>query len=206
MIGSCMPVIAMDTVVSLLAAIAVFTIVFSTGQEPNSGPGLIFHTLPWVFSQIPCGHGVAILFFLLVVLAATTSEISAMEPTIAYLIDEWGWKRTPAALVTGLGAFIIGIPAALSYSVLKDQTIGGMTFLDLMDFVATGILIPLGGLLAVLLVGWRWGVPNALVQLKQGAEGLFERHPWLGRYFWFCFKYSAPILIIFVLLNALEIL
>lgn len=202
LLASCVPVVLMDTVVSLLSAVAVFTIVFSVGLEPGSGPGLIFHTLPWVFSQIPWGHGIAVLFFLLVVLAALTSEISALEPSIAYLIDEWGWKRTPAVLICGLGAFLLGIPSALSYSLLKEQTIAGMTFLDMMDFLATSVLIPLGGLCAVLLVGWRWGVPNALVQLKQGAAGLFERHRWLGRYFWFCFKYSAPILIALVFLNA----
>lgn len=206
LISSCLPVVLMDTVVSLLAAVAVFTIVFSVGIEPNAGPGLIFHTLPWVFSQIPWGHGIAVMFFLLVVLAALTSEISAMEPTIAYLMDEWGWRRTPAVLTCGLGAFTLGIPAALSYSLLKNQTLWGMTFLDLMDFVATSVLIPLGGLFAVLLVGWKWGVPNALVQLRQGADALFLRHPWLNRYFWFCFKFSAPILIAFVLLNAFEIL
>lgn len=205
MITSCLPVVLMDTVVSLLAATAVFTIVFSTGMEPDSGPGLIFHTLPWVFSQIPWGHGIAILFFLLVMLAALTSEISAMEPTIAYLIDEWGWNRTPAVMCCGTGAFLLGVPAALSFSVLKSATIGGMTFMDIMDFVTTGILIPLGGLCAVMLVGWKWGVPKALEKLQQGAEALFERHLWLGSYFWFCFKYTAPILIAFVLLNALEI-
>lgn len=202
LIASCLPVVAMDTLVSLLSAIAVFTIVFSVGLEPNSGPGLIFHTLPWVFSQVPWGHGLAIMFFLLVLLAALTSEISALEPTIAYLIDEWGWQRTTAVLVCGAGAFLLGIPSALSYSLLQDYTINGMTFLDIMDFLATSILIPLGGFFAVVLVGWRWGVQNALAQLKQGTLNLFQNYPWLGGYFWFCFKYSAPILILLVFLNA----
>ena len=199
---SCVPVVAMDTLVSFLSAIAVFTIAFSVGVAPDSGAGLIFHTLPWVFSQISWGHALAVLFFLLVMLAALTSEISAMEPTIAYLIDKWGWKRKPAVLACGLGAFLLGIPSALSYSLLKEYTVAGMTFLDMMDFLATSVLIPFGGLCAVLLVGWRWGVPNALAQLKQGAANLFDRRPWLKGYFWFCFKYAAPLLIVFVFLNA----
>ncbi len=199
---SCLPVVAMDTLISLMSAVAIFTIVFSVGIEPDSGPGLIFHTLPWVFSQIPWGHFIAIMFFLLVMLAALTSEISAMEPTIAYLIDEWGWQRRSAVLACGLGAFALGLPSALSYSLLKDYTIAGITFLDMMDFLATSILIPLGGLCAVLLVGWKWGVPKALAQLKQGSVDLFERRPWLTGYFWFCFKYAAPLLIVFVFLNA----
>jgi len=98
LIKSCLPVIAMDTLVSLLSAVAVFSIVFSGGMEPNSGPGLIFHTLPMIFSQLSGGYFLAVAFFLLVFLAAITSQISAMEPTIAYLIDERGWKRRPACL------------------------------------------------------------------------------------------------------------
>jgi neurotransmitter:Na+ symporter, NSS family len=206
LIASGAAVVAVDTLISLIATVAIFTIVFSTGLQPSAGPALIFHTLPWVFSQIPLGHGVAVLFFLLVVLAAITSEISAMEPTIAYLIDDLGWKRTPAVLACGCGALIVGIPSALSYSVLRNNTLWGMTFLDLMDFLATSILIPLGGLCAVLLVGWKWGFKNAISALKEGAEGLFAKQRWLAGYFWLCFKYSAPILIVLVLLNALQIL
>lgn len=204
-IKSCLPVVMMDTLVSLFSAIAVFTIVFSVGLQPDSGPGLIFHTLPWAFSQIPWGHGLAVLFFLLVFIAALTSEISAIEPSIAYLIDERKWKRIPAVLVCGLGVFLVGVPSALSYSLLKDFTIYGYTFLDLMDFIATSFLIPLGGFLAVILVGWIWGAFNAINRLKQGASETFNHYPWLTRYFWFCFKYSAPILIGLVFLNSLGI-
>lgn len=203
LLSSCIPVVIMDTLISIVAAVAVFTIVFSVDLQPNSGPGLIFHTLPWAFSQIPFGHALAVLFFLLIFLAALTSEISAMEPSIAYLMDEWGWKRTPAVLTVGIGAFLLGVPAALSYNLLKDVTFFGMTFLDFMSFLATSILIPLGGLFAVVLVGWRWGVPKAIAQLKIGTTKLFERHQWISKYFWFCFKYSAPALIVLVLLNEL---
>lgn len=203
LVKSGFPVVVMDTCVSLLSAIAVFTIVFSVGIEPDSGPGLIFHTLPYVFSQITGGYVMAVLFFLLVVLAAITSEISAMEPTIAYLMDEWKWPRKNAVILCGAGAFLLGIPSALSYSLLKDYTFLGATFLDLMDFAASSILIPVGGFFAVILVGWVWGWENAISHLKQGASNFFERHRWLVSYFWFCFKYSAPILMIIVFLNAL---
>jgi len=205
LVKSCFPIILMDTLVSLLAAVAVFTIVFSGGLEPDAGPGLIFHTLPLIFSQIPGGYFVAIMFFLLVLLAAITSQISAMEPTIAYLIDEYGWSRKPAVLACASGVFILGIPSALSYSVLKDFTFFGEPFLDFISFVASSLLIPLGGFFAVILVGWIWGVPNALAQLKEGAEEYFEKNSWLKTYFWFCFKYAAPILMVFVFLNALGV-
>lgn len=203
LVKSCYPVVLMDTVVSLLSAVAVFTIVFSAGLEPDQGPGLIFHTLPWVFSHISGGYVLAILFFLLVVLAATTSEISAMEPTIAYLIDEWGFKRHTAVLICGIGAFLLGIPSALSTSVLADSTINGMTFLDIVDYLCNSILIPVGGFLAVLMVGWVWGVKNCINNLKLGSSNFFDRFPWLISYFWVCFKYISPILITLVFLNAL---
>lgn len=201
LISSCLPIVAMDTLVSILAAVAVFTIVFSVQLEPDSGPGLIFHTLPWAFSQIPFGHVIAVLFFLLIVIAALTSEISAMEPTIAYLIDEWGWNRNRAVAACAIGAFLLGIPSALSFSLLEEYKLAGMNFLELMDFLATGILIPIGGLFAVVLVGWKWGIGNALKSMKEGAETTFTKNPWLGKYFWFCFKYSAPILIGLILIN-----
>lgn len=202
-ITSCLPVVLMDTLVAFLSAIAVFTIVFSGGLKPDAGPALIFHTLPWVFSKIPGGYFVAVLFFLLVFMAALTSEISALEPSIAYLIDEWKWKRKYAVVVCGLGAFLIGIPCALSSSLLKEHLVFGFTFLDFMDFTTTGILIPLGGLFAVLLVGWFWGVKKAVAQLKEGGEETFKSHRWLPRYLSFSLKYSAPILILFVLFHAL---
>lgn len=197
------PVVIMDTLVSLLSAIAVFTIVFSVDLAPDQGPGLIFHTLPWVFSHVPGGHLLAIMFFLLVVLAAITSEISAMEPTIAYFMDEWGWKRKKAVIVCGFGVFLLGMPSALSTSVLSDMRWHGMTFIDFFDFLASSILIPVGGFLAVILIGWVWGVKNSIKNLKLGSSNFFTNKPWLLRYFWFCFKYSAPILIAFVFLNAL---
>ncbi|MBS4171559.1 MULTISPECIES: sodium-dependent transporter [unclassified Neochlamydia] len=203
LVKSSYPVVIMDTLVSLLSAVAVFTIVFSVDLKPDQGSGLIFHTLPWVFSHLPGGHFLASMFFLLVVLAATTSEISAMEPTIAYLMDEWGWKRRQAVLICGLGAFLVGIPSALSSSILADVRWQGMTFLALTDFVANAILIPVGGFLAIILVGWVWGTTHSLNSLKLGSSHFFDNHPWLLHYFRFCFKIMSPILIIFVFLNAL---
>ncbi len=204
--ASCFPAVIMDTMASLLAAVAVFCIVFSVGMEPDSGPGLVFQTLPLAFNQIPGGAFFGFLFFLLVFLAALTSEISALEPTIAYLLDEWGLSRHGAVVVSGLAAFVLGIPAALSYSVFSGMTLFGLHFLDLVDFFATHILIPLGGFAALLMVGWVWGVNGALKHLQLGATNLFERCPWLKTYFWFCFKYLSPLLMLMVFLHVIGLL
>ncbi len=200
------PVVAMDTVVSLLSAVAIFTIVFSVGIEPGSGPGLIFQTLPLVFSQITGGTLLAILFFILVALAALTSEISAMEPTIAYLMDERGWSRRSAVIACGIAVFLLGVPCALSYSLLSHIELFQMNLLDFFSFVASSIMIPLGGLFAVWLVGWRWKRAAALEELHAGAESTFAKHRWLTYYFDLCFRYLAPALILLVFLNALGVI
>lgn len=201
---STFPVVIMDTVVSVCAAIAVFSIVFSVGMEPDSGPALIFHTLPVVFSQITGGYFIGIMFFLLVVLAALTSEISALEPAIAYLIDERKWNRHNAVAAVGICSFLLGVPSALSSSFLKDVPVFGFpTFLDAIMFFCSNILIPIGGFAAVIIAGWIWGSKLALRELEEGSEGLLTRYPWIKTYFIFCFKYLSPVLIIIVFLSAL---
>jgi neurotransmitter:Na+ symporter, NSS family len=202
LVKSCIPIVIMDTLVAIFAAVAIFTIVFSVGLEPDSGEGLLFLTLPMVFSQIPGGYFFACLFFLLVFLAALTSEISALEPSIAYLVEK-GWKRRRAVIACGVGVFVVGLPSALSFNVLKDVKFWGMSFLGLFDFTSTTILIPLGGFFAVVLAGWRWGFANLWESLKHGSDGYFDEKPWLKRYFWFTIKLSAPLLIIFIFLHAI---
>ena len=203
LIASCVPVVIMDTCVSLLAAVAVFTIVFSVGMQPDSGPGLVFQTLPLVFSQISGGFFLAVLFFLLVTVAALTSEISALEPSIAYLMDEWGWSRHRAVISVGMASFLVGVPCALATSVFSHVNIFGMNILDFLADLTTNIMIPIGGLGAVLLVGRVWGITKAMQHLNQGLPHRMQTSSVLHTYFWFCFKYSAPFLILFVFLGAL---
>lgn len=200
---SCLPIVLFDTIISLIAATVVFTIVFSVGFEPTSGPGLLFHTLPVVFYQIPYGHFLAPIFFLLVTLAAITSEISALEPSIAFLMDTWKFSRKQAVLLVGGAVFLLGIPCALSTNLLKEWTLFGLTVLDGAMFVASGLLIPLGGFAAVVLCGWVLGVSPSLKELRRGSREVFDRFPFLYRYFSFCFKYLAPVLIGIILINAL---
>ncbi len=200
--GACIPIALGDTVISLCAAIVVFTTVFSVGMEPSQGgPGLLFQTLPLVFAKLPLSRLMAVLFFLFVALAAVTSEISAMEPVVAYFVDEKKWKRSRAVILCGLGGFTLGIPSALSYGLLSSFTLFGMNFMDAVQFAVQSIMLPLGGFLAVILVGWVWGFDMAMKHLKQGGEHFFARHPWFEPYIWFCIKYSAPILIILVFIN-----
>lgn len=197
-LSSSFPIVLMDTLVSLLSAIAIFTIVFSVGIAPDSGPALLFHTLPLVFSQIPGGYFVSVLFFLLVLLAALTSEISALEPSIAYLCDRKGWKRTSAVLAVGAASFLVGVPCALSTSLLKDYPIFSFpNFLEAMIYLCSNIMIPLGGLAAVILTGWRWGMNGFFTELFAESKG----SGFVKSYFRWTILYLSPILIILVFLN-----
>ncbi|MBB65013.1 MAG: sodium-dependent transporter [Waddliaceae bacterium] len=200
---TCVPVIFADVIISVLACIAVFTIVFSSGLEPAAGPGLLFHTLPLVFSQIPGGYLIGICFFLLVTLAAISSEISAMEVVVAYLVDEWSLARKQAVSIAALLALLVGVPSALSYSLLEGFQPLSMPFVFFMDYLCTGLLIPLGGFLAVVLVGWTWGFDNAFQKLCQGGEEFFARWSFLRTYFRICICWVSPLLIVVVFMHAI---
>lgn len=194
-VGSCIAVALSVVLVSILSAIAVFTIVYSAHMEPEGGLGLMFQTLPVVFSHMAGGNILAISFFLLVALAALTSEISVLEPIIAYLVDKYNWKRQNAALTAGGLAFIIGIPCALSTSLLSDWTVSGKNILEIFDLVATTILVPIGGLLGVILATWKWGFNNTFKELSNNEP---DRYPFGYIYLKICLKYVAPVLILLI--------
>ena len=202
---SCFPVLLLNTFISILMGIAVFTIVFSVGCAPTAGAPLIFETLPIVFSQVAWGHGLAILFFFLVTLAALTSEISALEPVISYFIDEKGWGRKKASIVSVSAAFILGIPSALSFGLMKNMKLWGSNFFDIISSLSLNLLVPVGGLVAVILVAWRWGINEAFENLKVGDRPYFHSKPFLSLYYRLTLKYISPILIIVILLHAIGI-
>lgn len=200
---SCVPIAFMDTFVALLAGMAIFPIVFSTGLSPSQGPGLIFYSLPLAFSHLQAGYLLALLFFLLLTLAAITSEISALEPLISYLIDQKKWKRRKAVILVCSGSFLLGVPIALSNFIQPKFTVAGKNLFDIVSFIALDIMVPIGGFLAVVLIAWRWGLKKAFPKLEEGAFSLFKRHPWVKGYFWFTLKYCAPLLVILIFLKAI---
>jgi len=179
-------VIGADTIVSLLTAFSVITIVASAGMTMEFGPGLIFETLPTVFHAIPGGTLLLILFFFLVFIAALTSQVSALEPMIAHLTTRKKLSRKRAVALVTTASFLLGVPSALPHS--------GM--LPFMNSLTTSFLIPIGGFAAVLLVGWRWGAKKALQELH------VEQNPF-RHYFYLTFRYVAPLLIAIVFAHSL---
>lgn len=204
--SSCLPIALLDTLISLLAAVAVFSIVFSVGIEADAGEGLLFQTLPLVFSKISGGYLASLFFFLLVIIAAISSEISAMEPLIAYLIDEWNWSRKKAVFTCTAGVMLIGVPCALSTNLLQPYQVFGMTFFSFLVFLCLTVMVPLGGFFAILLVGWKWGAERSFFHLFKGGTEFFRRNAWAKTYFWLCFKYITPVLMVLVFLNSLGII
>ncbi len=148
-----------DTGVALLAGLAILPAVFAFGFSPSAGPGLLFITLPAVFSKMPMGSLVGVAFFVLALFAAVTSSISLLEVCVSYAVDEWKWTRKKATyLISGL-IFLLGVPCSLSQGPWSHITlIKGKNILDSVDFLATNVLLPLGGIFLSIFVGWVWGL------------------------------------------------
>ena len=155
---------------------------------------------------MPGGYIFSILFFVLLSIAALTSSISLLQVVVSYFVDERGWQRHKAVIVMTSFISILGIPSALSFNVLADFKIFGLDFFDLIDFLASNILLPLGGLLISVFVAWIWGFDKALVNLREGAEKLFDKNPMVIKFWKIFLRYFAPILIFIVLLQSSGIL
>ena len=204
--NSALQIVVLDTLIALIAGVAIFTSVFAVGLDPAAGPGLIFHTLPSVFYKMSGGYIFSILFFILLTIAALTSSISLLQVVVSYFVDERQWNRHTAVSVLGTFIFLLGIPSALSYNVLSEFTIFGKNFFDLVDFLASNIILPLGGMLIAVFVGWVWGFDKVLINLREGAENLFENYPWVISFWKIFLKFFSPILIFLVLLHSIGIL
>ena len=134
-------VVIFDTLIALLVGMVIFPAVFSMGLEPTEGPGLVFSVLPTVFASMPLGHGVAIIFFILLAIAAITSGISLLEVVVAYFIDQRGWQRKKAVLVVGSAIFAFGIPSGLSFGIMADVKLLGINFYEQIDNIDTNNIL-----------------------------------------------------------------
>lgn len=194
LLGASLRVVVLDTVIALMAGIAIFSVVFSVGMEPAAGPGLVFKTIPVVFSQIPGCFVLAILFFLLLAFAALTSNISLLEASVAYLIDERGWSRPRATWFLAGLAFVVGIPTALSYNTLAEwKVIGDRVFFDSVDMLVSNYFLPFSGLFISIYVGWFWSGTEEKQELIAGGAG------WVYPTWHFLIRYVSPLAVAVVL-------
>ena len=144
-----------DTLVAILAGIIIFPIVFTYNLDPSSaGPGLIFQTLPIAFGAMDYGIFISTAFFILLFFAAITSSISLIEPAITFVVEKFSISRLYATNLLGSLTWVLGIFTVLSFNDLSTFTIFGMTIFDNLDYLTSKIMLPLGGLLMALFVGY----------------------------------------------------
>lgn len=191
-----------DTTVSLLAGVAIFPAVFSFGFKPDAGPSLLFITIPAVFSSMPFGRVFMTLFFVLASIAATGAMISLFEVPLAFLSERLGWKRPAVAALVAVSLLVPGFTATWSFSLLKEVSLFGKSFFDFYDFASSSVLLPVGGILIAVFVGWRWSF--AQVKAEAANRGTL-RNAGTVRLLYFFTKYVAPVAIALVLLEGLGV-
>jgi NSS family neurotransmitter:Na+ symporter len=177
----------LDTLVALMAGLAIFPIIFASGLEVNSGGvGLVFITLSQTFETMFLGQIFGPLFFILLVIASLSSSISLLEPSVAYFSEKNIISRKNAAFIFGFLAWFLGIGSVLSFNVLSDfHLLGDRTILDSIVFIGNNLLLPLGGLFVAIFVGWF--MKKELIQ-----EQLQLSKTFLNIWFFFI-RFVAPI-------------
>lgn len=188
-----------DTLIALLAGLAIFPIVFANGLQPGAGPGLIFKTLPIAFGQMPYGQFFATLFFTMLVFAAYTSALSLLEPTVAWLMENFRFHRLHAAVIAGFVVWVIGIGTVFSFNAWSEVKIFGKNFFDALDYLTANIMLPLCGLAIACFAAWQ--LPKQVTLSELNFRNGYYYLSWrllMGVF--------APIVIIIVFLNAIGIL
>ncbi len=193
-----------DLLFAMIAAFAVMPAVFAADIEPGSGPGLVFQTLPYIFNTMsqamPITSAlVSIAFFLTILAAALTSAISMLEVGVAYLVDEKGMERRKATLLLALGTWLLGVLCSLSFGPLAGVKLLGLRFFDFLDSLCSVWLLPLGGLLFTLFVGWWMSKADVRDELTNGGTCNVR----LFGLVYFLMRYLAPVGIVVVFLSNL---
>ena len=190
---------ALDTLVALVAGLAIFPIIFSNGMDPAAGPGLMFISLPVAFGQMPFGQLFGTMFFVLIGVAAWTSAISLLEPTVAFLVERFRMKRISASIALGVVVWGLGIACLGSFNFMSDFTLFGKNTFDFLDYITANIMLPLGGILIALFAGWVVKDKFAQDELKL-PEGIYK--------LWnISMKFTAPIavaVVLYFLINPMQ--
>jgi len=177
-----------DTLISILSGVMIFPALFALGQSPAGGPKLVFIILPKIFQSMPGGYIFAIVFFILLAVAALTSTISILEVVVAYLKEEKNMSRAKATFIGGGAITIIGVLCTLSFGPFKDFLIFNLTVFDLMNYISANILLTFGALFIVIFTGWKLGKNNFINELCQSKK----ISPLLGNILFFMIKYIIP--------------
>ncbi len=192
-----------DTVVALLAGLMIFPLVFGNGLNPGSGPGLIFQTLPTAFAEMPGGRVFGVVFFVLLAFAAVTSLIAIIEPIVRFAEGRWNMARRNAVLIFGSLAWAIGMLTVLSFNTWSGAAplgfidiFAGKTPFNLIEYFTENLMMPLGGILMALFVGWRVKPEALTADLSFSNAALFTTWLWMIRV-------VVPLAILWVMYSSL---
>lgn len=196
-VKSMLIITTLDVLVAFLSGLAIFPIVFANNLDPAGGPDLMFKVLPMAFLNMPFSNFIGCLFFLLLTVAAWTSSISLVEPLAMTLIERYGYSRVKSCLAIGFVAWLLGILSLLSFNKLSLFYIfDKFTFFDLITDLTTNIILPVGGLLFALFIGWR-------LDQNKAREVLHKQHDHHFKLWQFLIRYISPAAIILILLNSI---
>ena len=188
---------SLDTLVAILAGLAIFPIIFAFNLEPGSGPGLVFVSLLSAFNQMEFGQLIGPIFFILLSIAALSSSISILEPGVAYLAEEEFLTRKQSAIVISILCWVIGIGTATGFNIFSVVDSSGESinpFLNTMELISVQILQPLGGMLIAIFIGWFMNeslIKNEIPQIN----------PFLYSLWRFFIKYVAPLSVAFIFIS-----
>ena len=186
----------LDTCVAVLAGVIIFPAVFSFGAEPTAGPKLVFEVLPNIFQQMPGGYFWSLAFFILLFFASITSTISMSEIFITFCTEKRAMSRKKATRLNTAIAIVLGSLCALSFNTLADFKIFGKTIFDLFDYVSSNILLPAGGFILAVFVGWV--MDKKIVKEQLTNNGTLNVRSM--KLIIFCIRYVAPIAIALIFL------
>jgi NSS family neurotransmitter:Na+ symporter len=188
-----------DTVVALLAGIAIFPIVFANNLHPDTGPGLIFQTLPIAFGTMTGGWLMGILFFVMLAIAALTSSISLIEPAVAWLVENKGFSREKACVWSGLATWLLGLGTVFSFNVWSNVKFFDRSIFQLLDYLTANLMLPIGGFCIAVFAGW--------IMKRQHSEQELNMPTALSYQAWrILISYVAPSAVFFVFLHVVGVL
>ena len=190
-----------DLVFALIAGCAIMPAVFANGLSPQAGPGLVFETLPFIFSKMPLGGFVAILFFMSLLIAALTSSISLFEVGVAYLVEEKHISRKLSCALIFLVTWSVGLLCSLSFGPLSDFRILGNIIFDFFDKLTANYLMTIGGLLVVLFVGWKMKKTDVRDEFTNGGS-IRTNNRMFGTVY-AIIRYVAPIAVLTIFISNL---
>jgi NSS family neurotransmitter:Na+ symporter len=188
-----------DTIVALLAGIAIFPIVFANNLHPDSGPGLIFQTLPIAFGAMTGGWLMGILFFVMLAIAALTSSISLIEPAVAWLVESKGLSREKACLWSGLATWLLGLGTVFSFNVWSNFKLFDRSIFQLLDYLTANLMLPIGGFCIAVFAGWIMKQKHSEQELNMPDAKSYQLWKIL-------ISYVAPLAVFFVFLHVIGVL